>query len=179
MLALPAVPPPPLELGGFIGNYVAIEVGENKGPKLAAPLRVKNFGGYYIHIPVIGLDLRILTGQLIERIQEKPVGGFNNIGFGDRGYPRDIILFSVLECQAYDPLGAEESYSLEINCQIIGNLNASAAENVGSFSILPEKYPINIIRRNPNWPDIREEVEFPPQGYIGALNIWPGVPFPR
>ena len=124
---------------------------------------------------VIESDFGILGCHSFRRLQEFAVRGLDHIGFGHSRNPLDAVFPGILKGQAHNPLRAGGGYDLEVHRQIIGDMQALAAQDVLSLGVLPEEDPVYALVRHLDRPDIGEEVQLPAHGDIGALQIGPLV----
>ena len=66
---------------------------------------------------------------------------------------------------------------LEVHSQVIGDIEARAAQNVLAFGVLPVEDPVDALLRHLDRPDVGEEVQLAAHGDVGALQVGPFVAF--
>ena len=116
-----------LNLGGLVGDDVAVEVGQHEYLELAANLRIYQVGGHDVDVPVVGGDLRIIRRHLVADAGEHTVGLFHDVGLGDDGDIGFAVGPGKVEGGLGDAAGAGVGGDLEIHAQHAGHLNAPAA----------------------------------------------------
>ena len=72
-----------LKFCGFVGDNVAVKVGENKYLEILAALRVDELSCRDVNIPLIGRNLGIILAYVLAKIEKFTVGCLDNIGLGD------------------------------------------------------------------------------------------------
>ena len=68
-----------LELGGLVGDYVAVKVGQDEYLEVLAPLGVDEFCGGDVDIPLISRYLGIFLAYLLAEVEEFAVGGLYDV----------------------------------------------------------------------------------------------------
>ncbi len=59
-----------LQLCRFIGNDIAIQIRQDEYVEIAVDLIVNQVGCHDIYIPVVGLDLRVILGNIVAEAEE-------------------------------------------------------------------------------------------------------------
>ena len=158
-----------LNLGGLVGDDVAVQIGQNEHLKPAADFRVHQIGGHDVDVPVLGGDLRIVRRNLMADAGEHSVGLFHNVGLGDDGHIGFAVGPGKVKGGLGDPAGTGVGGDFEIHAQHTGHLNAPAAQSVFALRILPEEGPVDAQLRDGYRPHVGKQVQLPPHGYIGAF----------
>ena len=88
------------DLGGNIGEDIAVEVGHNDDIKDFRG--IGKFGGADIDDPVFVDDVGIFFGDFVEDFMEEPIGDFEDIVFGEAGHFFAAVGAGVFESIAND-----------------------------------------------------------------------------
>ena len=120
MLALPAVPTPPLYLACLVREDVAIEVGQRNHLELVPALEVQELGGHDVDVPAVPRDLGETGGNLSRHVQELAVRGLDHVGFGDHGYLGPAGAPGMVERELEDAPGALGGDNAKVYGQVRG-----------------------------------------------------------
>jgi len=168
-----------LELGGLVGQDVAVEIREDEDLEVAAALLVDELGRHDVDVPVVGVDARVLLGDAIEVLEEAAVGRLDDVGLGDARDPLPPVLLGVLEGQPADAVGARAGDELEVDRDVVVDVDAVGAEGVEVLRVFAEEDPVDALLGDADGPDVGEEVELLADGHVAALDIRPGVALAR
>ena len=72
-----------LEFCGFIGNYIAVEVGEYENLEGCSAFGINKLCGCDVDKPVVGFDFRVVFGDFLADVEEFSVGCLDYIGLCD------------------------------------------------------------------------------------------------
>ena len=159
-----------LDLGGLVGDDVAVEVGQQKDLELISDPLIDQIGGHNVDVPVLRLDLRVVRRHLVADAGEHAVGLFHDVGLGDDGDACFSVGSGVFKGSAGNAPGAGVGGHLEIHSQLAGQLDAPAAQSVFPFRVLPEKGPVYALLRDAHRAHVGVKVQLPAQGHVCALH---------
>ena len=74
-----------LDLGRFVSDDVAVQVGQHNDLEVAAALVVEQLRGHDIDVPVVKHDFRVFLSNLLAGVEELAVGRLDDVRLGDAG----------------------------------------------------------------------------------------------
>ena len=72
-----------LELGGLIGDYIAVEIRKNEHLEVAAAFLVNELCGGDVNIPLVSRDFGVILADFLAQIQKLSVRCLYDVGFRD------------------------------------------------------------------------------------------------
>ena len=108
-------------------------------------------------------------------IEELAVGGLDDVGLGHDGYARLACPLGVVECRLDDALGSRGRDDAEVDGEVVGDVDALAADGVEVLGVLAEEGPVDVLGRDSDGPDVGEEVEGLPHADVCRLDVGPAV----
>jgi len=166
-----------LQLRRLIGQDISVKVGQYHHLELFSSFFVYKFSCHDVYIPVIGLDLGIISGYIFTDIQEFSVGGFHNIGFCYNGDSFLSVFFCIIKGHTGDPFGALGGYYSEVNSQVFGYVNALRSHCIKAFCVLTEKSPVYAFFRYLYGTNIGKKIQCLSHGHICTFHIGPFISF--
>ena len=160
-----------LQLCRFIGNDIAIQIRQDEYVEIAVDLIVNQVGCHDIYIPVVGLDLRVILGNIVAEAEEFTVSFLHDIRLGHDGNILVSVVFRIFKSGFRQSGRSDRRRHLEVDGDIVIDLYAAASQCILAFCIFSVKDPVDIFFRDHNRPYIGEEIQFSPESYIGALDV--------
>ena len=157
-----------LDLGGFVGDDVAVQIGQNKYLKFGTNGRVDEIGGHNVNVPILCLDLRIFGGNLVADTGEIAVGLFHNIGFGDDGYILFAVLFGKFKGGTGNATGAAFGGYLKVHAQFAGQFDTAGTQYIFTLCVLSVKGPVDVFFFYFYRTDVGIQIQLSAQGYVGT-----------
>ena len=103
-------------------------------------------------------------------LREVAVGLFHDVGLRDDGHIVFAVVLGVLESGTADALSAGFGGDFEVEGEFVGDFHAFGTEDVFAFGVLTEEDPVDVLRGNFGWADVRIEVELTTHGDVRALH---------
>ena len=160
-----------LNLGGLVGDDVAVQVGQYEHLELAAASLVDQVGGHNVDVPVLGGDAGILGGHLVADAGEVAVGLLHNVGLGDDGHVVLAVVLGVLKGGAGDAAGAGVGGHLKVHSQLVGYLHTAATQDVLALAVLTVEHPVDAQFGHAGGAHVGVQVQFAAHSHVGGLQI--------
>ncbi len=164
-----------LNLSGFIGQNVAVEVRQGKDLELRTARRVEKLGGHDVYVPSLPSDFRILLAHRSSHIQEESVRGLDHVGFGDDGHAFLAHLLRVGEGCLNDSLRSRSGVHLEVHAQVLRHHQSLTPHCIEIFRVFPKKDPVNFCLRDSNRTHVGKKIQLLSHRHVRALNVGPGA----
>ena len=158
-----------LDLGSFIGDDIAVQIGQHEHLELVADLLIHKVRGHNINVPFVGGNLRILCRDLLADGRKFAVCLLHNIGLGNNRNPLFTVLPGIFKSRSGNAAGTGIGCDLKVH-RHSRQVNTLTAQNILALRILPIEHPVNPLLRNTDRPHIGVQIQFPPQRHIGAFH---------
>ena len=160
-----------LELRRFVGDDVAVEVRQHEDGEVAAALFVEQLRGGDVDIPLVRYDFGIFRGDGVTVAQEVAVGRLNDVRLL---YQRNAGLAVRTRELVSEPRDAGAPLLRrhgEVKGEVVCNVHALRAEDVGTLGVLAEEGPVDALLGDLDRANVREKVERLAHRDVRALDI--------
>ena len=113
-----------LKFCSFVGDNVAVKIGENKYLEILAALRVDELGRCDVDVPLVGCDLGIILADILAKVEKLAVGGLDDVSLGDDGNSVLMISSCIVVSELCDSLTALRCGYNKVNSEIVRYVNS-------------------------------------------------------
>ena len=154
-----------LNLGSFVGDDIAVEVGQQHNLELLTKGLLNEVGSHDVDVVIFHFDLRIFRCDLMAQGSKLAIGLLHDICLGDDGQVLFTIVTGIFESCSCDTLGAGIGGHFKIHSHT-GQINTAAAQNVLTFGVLTEEHPIDVLFRDGHRTAVCVQIQFPAHGNV-------------
>ena len=158
-----------LNLGSFVGDDIAVQVGQQDHLELLTQRIFQQIGSHNIDVVIFHRNAGVILGNLMTEGSKLAVCLFHNIGLGDYGQVGLAVVLGILKGCPGDALRTGIGGNLEVHSHAV-QIDAAAAQYVLAFRILPEEHPVDVLLRNGNRTAVGIQIQLPAHGNIGRFH---------
>ena len=168
-----------LNLGRLVSDNISVQIRQDHNVEIAVDLIVYQVRRHDIHVPVVGLDFRIILGHVVTEAEEFSVCLFHNIRLGYNGNVLISVCFGVFKRRAGKAGGSQSCGDFKVDGNVVVNVHAPASQSVFALSVFTVEDPVDVLFRNDHRTHVSEEIQLSSQCNVGAFNVRQIIAFSR